>query len=68
MEVKSDRQLLEVTIDGSGGDGDANVSPKPGGREAFVGDGIRSDDRCISGSVVVGGDTWRQQGLHKRLR
>ena len=39
-------------IDGSDGNGDE--TPKSGKREAFSGGNIRYDDRCISGSVVVG--------------
>ena len=57
-----------VTINGGGGNGDGNEPPKSGGEEAFVGGGDRRDDRCISGSAVVGGKTWRRQGICKKLR
>ena len=50
-----------VTINGvdddGDGDGDGNKSPKLGGRGYFVRGGDRRDDRCVSGSAAVGGET-----------
>ena len=63
-EVTSDRQLLAVIIESGSGD----ESPKSGGREVFAGGRGRRDDRCVSGSAVVGGENRRQRGLRKRSR
>ena len=49
---------MAVTIDGSGGDGNGKELPKSGGREAFVGGGVRRDDRCVFVSVFFSGETW----------
>ena len=57
-------QILAVIVDGDGGD----KLPKWGGREAFMGGRIRHNDRCVSGSTVVGGEYRRWQGLRKRSR
>ena len=65
----SNRQILAVTIDGGvGGNGDSDESTKLGRREDFVGGGGRRDIRCVSGSVVVSGKTWRRQEICKRSR
>ena len=44
-----------AVIIGGAGNGSGDKYPKSGVREAFVGDGNRRDDRCVSRSAAVGG-------------
>ena len=45
-----------VTIDGGGVDGDGDKYMMLGVRKEFVGGGDGCNNRCVSGSAVVGGD------------
>ena len=63
-EVNSYRHLLAVIIDDGAGDEFSNS----GVREVFVRGGDRRDDRFVSGSAVVGGETRQRQGLCKQSR
>ena len=52
--------------DGGGGDDNGDKSPKSRGREDFTRGGGRRDERCVCGSVVVGGEAQWRRGPHQR--